>query len=278
MAGYNFERQLDPKSLDQLEKLQKQWEKPVNDYFGHEQLRVADLRLLLEHFPPLQALIRAIAAGENATAAELEDDQADEAGQAAQPAVYAPPREMERSLREELPRSEAQLQKLLQDNRKQEQVCRQLKDELAEAQRSRAVAAPAELILLREDAALADAMGLAALSEDDLLAWTQVVAVLAQRDNLERLWSVLKTRCEAERRPANEGELRLISSALTWLNHNWRARPYRLREAAPSTVFDFDTQQRSSHAAAGDMVAELWLPGIADGGGRLLCKALVLTR
>lgn len=277
MAGHDYGTRLDEESRKRLHKLQAEWDKGVGAFFI-ERLTMADLRLLLEHFPPLQVLIRAIAVGENATAGEMEDDQANEAGQAAQPVVYVPPREMERSLRDELARCETQLQKLLQDNRKLEQVCRQLKDELAAARRSRAAAAPVELILLREDASLAAAMGLAALPEDDLQAWTQVVAVLAQRDSLERLWSVIKMRCEGECRPANEGELRLLSSALTWFNHNWRARPYQLREVAPSTAFDFDTQQRSSQAAAGDTVAELWLPGIADGGGRLLCKPLVLTR
>lgn len=279
MTDHDGEPRLDKDSRERLHKLQEQWNKPCSDW-RDEHLRVADLHLLLEHFPPLRALIRAIAAGEHMHAGEVEDDQGGEAGRLLSSAtpVSVSSREAEQALRDELAHCEAQLQKQCQDSSNQELPCRQLKGGLAEAQRSRAVAAPAELVLLREDAALADAMGLAALPEDDLQAWTQVVAVLAQRDNLERLWSVLKTRCEAEWRPASGGELRLLSSALTWLNHNWRARPYRLREVAPSTAFDFDTQQRSSQAAAGDTVAELWLPGITDGGGRLLCKALVLTR
>lgn len=280
MAGNDFETPLDPKSLDRLHKLQKQWEAPVNGYLGHGDLRVADLRLLLEYFPPLQALIRAIAAGESAPAGEGEDGVDDEAGQllASAAPVPAPARDGERALRDELARCQAELQQFSDDNLKLAERCRQLQGELAEARRRSAAATPAELALLREDAALADAMGLAALPEDDLQAWTQVVAVLAQRDNLERLWAALKARCEAGRRPASPDERRLLASALAWYNHNWRTRPYRLLEAAPSASYDYETQQRSSHAAAGDTVAELWLSGIADGGGRLLCKALVLTR
>lgn len=277
MAINDFETPLDDAGRKRLHKLQAEWGKEAGSILL-EKLTMADLRLLLEHFPPLRALIRAIAAGEQMPAGEVEVDQDDEAGQLRPLAAPASSREVERALREELALGQAKLEKQLQDNRKLEQVCRQLKDELAEAQRSCAVATPVELLLLREDAALADAMGLAALHEDDLQAWTQVVAVLAQRDNLERLWTALKERCEAERRPASEDERRLLSSALAWFNHNWRARPYRLCDVTQASAYDFDTQQRCSQAAAGDTVAQLWLPGITDGGGRLLCKALVLTR
>lgn len=272
MADHDFETSLDDAGRERLHKLQAEWGKEARSIFI-EKLTMVDLRLLLQHFPPLQALIRAIATCEQMPAGEVTNDQDDKAGQ-----LHSHAASMPASLRDELASCQVQLKQQRQDNCELEQVCRQLKVELAEAQRSRAVATPDELVLLREDAALADAMGLAALPADDRQAWTQVVAVLSQRDNLERLWSVFKTRCEAERRSANERELRLLSSALTWLNHNWHSRPYRLREAAPSSTFDFDTQQRSSQAAAGETVAELWLPGIVDGGGRLLCKALVLTR
>jgi hypothetical protein len=53
------------------------------------------------------------------------------------------------------------------------------------------------------------------------------VAVLAQRDNLERL-PALKDRCEAENRPAHTAERALLAAALSWYNHNWRSKPYQL--------------------------------------------------
>ncbi|MCG9105648.1 hypothetical protein LH433_02605 [Laribacter hongkongensis] len=207
----------------------------------------------------------------------MADDKDDQLRASTVP-VSAPSRDAERALRDELARCKAELQQFCDDNHKLAERCRQLQGEQDKAHRQRVAATPPELILLREDAALADAMGLSDLPEDNLQAWTQVVAVLAQRDNLERLWAALKSRCEVERRPASTDERGLLSSALAWFNHNWRTRPYRLHEAAPSTAYDFDTQQRSSHAAIGDIIAELWLPGIADGSGRLLCKTLVLTR
>ena len=168
-----------------------------------------------------------------------------------------------------------------------EQASNQLKKELQQAQKelhasqaelARTGNAPMELALLREDTALAQALGLSPLPTDNTQALVQTVAVLAQRDNLERLWSTLKERCETDRRPASASESALLGAALAWHNHNWRTRPYLLIEAAPGMAYDYERHVRSCHTHTGETVAAQHLPGIADGSGTLLCKALVGTR
>jgi hypothetical protein len=44
------------------------------------------------------------------------------------------------------------------------------------------------------------------------------------------------------------------------------------------TAYDFERHLRSRHNTRGETVAALHLPGIADGGGHIVCKALVHTR
>lgn len=135
-----------------------------------------------------------------------------------------------------------------------------------------------EVALLRRDADLAQRLGLRNLPNDDTQALIWVVAILAQRDNVERLWSALKDRCESENRPASASERGLLETALAWHNHNWTARPYRLIEAAPSSAFQFESHLRTRQASRGETVAALHLPGIADSSGTPVCKALVQTR
>ena len=179
------------------------------------------------------------------------------------------------------------MQELVEQNRLQQQTMQQLEQQrqqlqntlsAAQAQLARSGSAPAELALLRQDTALAQALGLEPLPGDDTQALIQTVAVLSQRDNLERLWNALKDRCEANKRPATAGEHALLQAALDWHNHNWRTRPYRLIEAPPASAYHFDHHQRSRHASTGETISAQHLPGIADGSGRLLCKALVHTQ
>ena len=145
------------------------------------------------------------------------------------------------------------------------------------AQRSQA---PAELGFLRSDNVLAQKMELDNLPDDDTQALVQVVAVLAQRNNLERLWNALKERCDTDHRPASTAERALLQTALGWYNHNWRTQPYRLTEPALSSGYDYQQHQRSRHTPSGETITALHLPGLADGKGKLLgsCKALVSTQ
>ena len=124
---------------------------------------------------------------------------------------------------------------------------------------------------------MAQAVGVAFFPSDSPAAIIHVVGGGPQRDNLERLWATLKDRCETLNRPANAAECALLQAALHWHNHNWRTRPYRLLEAAARAPYDFEQHLRSRHSSSGERIKAQHLPGIADGSGKLLCKALVST-
>ena len=296
------EDNLDKESRKRLEKLESQWSEPCDARWLKE-LTLPDLKLLLEHFTPLQDLIRALVATpagtspsalahetaslrDQASAAQAAQDSA-EAALASTQAELAQAYERCRAAERDLSQCTAKVQELVQQNRLQqqtmqqlEQQCQQLQNTLsaAQAQLARSGSAPAELALLRQDTALAQALGLEPLPSDDTQALIQTVAVLSQRDNLERLWSALKDRCEANKRPATAGEQALLQAALDWHNHNWRTRPFRLIEATPASAYHFEYHQRSRHASTGETISAQHLPGIADGSDRPLCKALVNTQ
>ena len=296
------EDNLDKESRKRLEKLESQWSEPCDAMFLKE-LKLPDLKLLLEHFTPLQDLIRALVATpagaspsalahetaslrDQASAAQAAQDSA-EAALASTQAELAQAHERCRAAERDLSQCTAKVQELVQQNRLQQQTMQQLEQQrqqlqntlsAAQAQLARSGSAPAELALLRQDTALAQALGLEPLPGDDTQALIQTVAVLSQRDNLERLWSTLKDRCEADKRPASAGEHALLQAALAWHNHNWRTKPYRLIEAAPASAYHFDQHQRSRHASTGETISAQHLPGIADGSGHPLCKALVHTQ
>lgn len=296
------EDSLDKPSRKRLEKIGPQWSEPCEGW-SVDKLTLPDLKLLLEHFTPLQDLIRALVATpagaspsalahetaslrDQASAAQAAQDSA-EAALASTQAELAQAHERCRAAERDLSQCTAKVQDLLQKNRLQqqtmqqlEQQCQQLQNALsaAQAQLARSGSAPAELALLRQDTTLAQALGLEPLPSDDTQALIQTVAVLSQRDNLERLWSALKDRCEANKRPATAGEQALLQAALDWHNHNWRTRPFRLIEATPASAYHFEYHQRSRHASTGETISAQHLPGIADGSGRALCKALVHTQ
>ncbi len=296
------EDSLDKPSRKRIEKIGAQWSEPCEGW-SNEKLTLPDLKLLLAHFTPLQDLIRALVATpadaspgalahetaslrDQASAAQTAQEHA-EAALASTQAELAQAHEHCRAVEHDLKQCTAKVQELLPKNRLQqqtmqqlEQQCQQLQNALstAQAQLARSGSAPAELALLRQDTSLAQALGLEPLPSDDIQALIQTVAVLSQRDNLERLWNTLKDRCETDKRPATAGEHALLQAALAWHNHNWRTRPYRLIEATPASAYNFEYHQRSRHTNTGETVSAQHLPGIADGSSRTLCKALVSTR
>lgn len=236
---------MDRMSQEELDRLEAQWnsERPGRD----DGLNLADLRFLLERFAPLQALIRETATG---TAA---------------------------------PASAASLQ---QDNDRLRQSCSDLENrlrsveaelQLRDSELARQADAPAAVTFLRSEDELARQLGLDGLPADNLEALTRIVAVLAQQENLERLWHALKDRCETHERSASDAEQALLDSALGWYNHNWRTRPWRLASARIGASYDYEQHLRSRNTASGETLASLYLPGIVDGSGRTVCKTLVTT-
>lgn len=280
---------LDKNSRKRLEELLGEWAKPPASGCA---ITAFDLRLLLEHFSPLQDLIRSIAASSQDTAPTSPSVQA-------QPPIelqqahngYSNSELQYQAVQRDLAKCNASVtklqqekEKLLQRNKALKQEHKQLEKQLQQAQEQLSVCKAAqintapEVALLRSDPDLAQRLGLPDLPSDDTQALIQTVAILAQRDNLERLWSALKDRCEANNRPTSASERGLLETALAWHNHNWRTRPYGLIEAAPSNAYHFETHLRCRHTPVGETVAALHLPGIADGSGNPLCKALVRTR
>lgn len=319
---------LDKKRREILDSLAQKWDEAPGKYFA-DKLTLADLRLLLEHFAPLQDLIRAVAASPLAAAhpaSQAAPDAAPHAAPAAGPdagpdahhpsalaqecsalrqrcaqpeAALLAATEHGQRLQTELDQAQAQNRGLQADllqctsackqlqqaqalaEQAQTQLQKQLQRAQAETQASRAElgrrSSVPELALLRADAELAQRLDLANLPPDDTQALIRTVAVLAQQDSLLRLWDAIKERCEAQQRSASPAEHTLLASALAWHNHNWATRPYQLQPADATAAYDYNRHQRSRHTPTGERLAEQRLPGLADGGGKPLRKALVCT-
>ncbi len=137
----------------------------------------------------------------------------------------------------------------------------------------------ASLTLLRKDGDLAAHLMLNPLPASDVDALVQVVAVLAQIDNIKRLWNKLKERCEHEKRAASSAELTLWQDALQWHNFNWPStHHFRSLTPSPACSYDFNQHQRWCHTLSGETLAQVLLPGLADASGKALLKPLVDTR
>lgn len=304
----NLSNPLDAGAIKRFEKIITEWDK-VPDSSIYSGLRIQDLRFLLENFEPLRALIKSIATQQpSELATEVSKtlpaktstdntEQYKKVAAAAEKAVTEATEELTKTknlldaAKEKIATLNAKVEKQTQANNELEKelleykqkLTRQLSEteqqvaeyklKLAEQNKSLD-----EINFLRNESELTQRLDLGNLPSDNTQALIQIVAVLAQKDNLERLWQALKTRCEAESRAANTDELQLLKTALAWYNHNWRTRPFQLIEIPSGSSYDYEQHQKSSHTSGGETVHALHLPGIADGSGKPLCKALVNTR
>ncbi len=253
-----------------LKKLSEEWYAPGYGS-GFEKLTAFHLRLLLEHVPAVQELIRQIVSGEPRTPSpEHKPPQSEplqEEIQALQQGLSTCRNEQDK-LRQQLQDGKEELKKLQAENR------RLYKDLTVQRQSAQ----PSALALLRSEQALAERLGLGGLPQDPIQALIRAVAVLSQMGTIERLWDALKETCEREQRRASQEEVSLLQTALDWHNQNWQQRPYALRQPRAGEPFDFSTQLRSSSATSGEKIAALWLPGIVAGSGAVQKKALVTTQ
>lgn len=283
-----------------LEELAKEWD--ATSERGGSSSAICDLRLMLEHFHPLQVLIRDISATEpqiqtaaqqrgEATDAEVLDAVLPDPERVGEPDVkWANTQRELQEVQQELVVTQAkrteleikfeacskELLNFKRESKHFQSQLQQITEKLTVAQ-SR-ILVSSELSFLRRDSDLARGMGLDNLPEDDTHALIQVVAILSQLDNLKRLWELLRDRCENDKRSVTEDELALLRAALAWQNYNWRNLSYRLIEVPLGNRYDYETQLRSRHITRGDIVAALHLPGIIDGAEKILCKALVWTQ
>ena len=116
------------------------------------------------------------------------------------------------------------------------------------------------------------------LPEDDALAMLGMVAVLAQKSSLERLFDCLSERCKSAQRAVGAPELALLRAALGWFNTQWpEDKRYRLLEVQPGDAFDFNCHTRIG-AQAGEHVKAMLLPGLANGFGEVLKKVQIQTQ
>ncbi len=135
-----------------------------------------------------------------------------------------------------------------------------------------------ELAHIRQDAKLASALQLENLPDDNTQALIQLVAVLSQKNSVERLWHFLKDRCEAEKRPVTETELRMLESAVSWLSFNWLTHPYSVASVSTGDRYNFDEHTRSVSTPTGEVIQCVYLPGVKQSNGKALYKTLVLTK
>lgn len=327
---------LDKDLQARLQKIEDEWNK--KDYkFWSGKMCFYDLRVMLEHFQPLQQLIREIVT-EQSTSNEVKLTQAAavtetqpiqaskvDTGQAERiAALEAELAKLSKALteaNENLAAEQASLhatqqqlagsqeqsqhyqqqsnqlaadlkqaeQLLLQAQTHSNQLELQLKNAVTNTERLNKQVSSLEaelkhsqinlpvLEFLRQETVVAQRLGLADLSSNTLQAVIRVIAVLSQRDSLERLWDVLKERCEDSNRALSSDEFALFNSALEWHNHNWSTRPFQLLMPAVNSSYDFEKQQKSTHTHSGETIAELRLPGIADGAGKVIRKSIVAT-
>lgn len=292
MSKKDKDNQLDKDSLKRLEKFDEEWGDAPK--YLSEKLTITDLRLLLEHFEPLQDLIRAVVTtSTSGTPAVLAQETAALRDRIATEKVgrrtgdlsrtqseLGAALEQCRALQNDLAECNATTQQLLQAKGKLEKQLQNAEKELSayRAELDRSGRAPSELALLRGDVELAQRLELADLPDDDTQALIRTVAVLSQMNNIERLWDVLKAACERESRPAHAEESALLQSAVDWHNHNWRTKPFALHRPNDGKHFDFSKEQRAASTPSGDTVSAVWLPGIVTGTGTVQKKALVATR
>lgn len=153
------------------------------------------------------------------------------------------------ALQHDLKQCSAATQKLLQENQRPRSIPPTGKAAAAGTKRTDyhphrawpAGTAPAELS--RDDVELARRLELTDLPSDTTQALIRIVAVLAQRDNLERLWAALKDR--ARKPPLAHTAERALPLRRPWYNHNWRSKFInwlKSRLAWPTTLFSPSAQ------------------------------------
>jgi hypothetical protein len=309
---------LSGKQQKRLDELAREW--GVESRGMSIGFHTSDLHLLLQHFAPLQQLIRQLAAGGEGTVQTNVIQPAsatycdDALTLAQQSASVQPDQQNELTTRLKQERDQrAQLENKLSEAAshllQSQQQCQRLEQALRQEQALRHTAQTelsetasrlqqleqqqrhhAELDALRQagqspvvkllcqDISLATDLGLDGMGADGSADLERCVAVLSQIDTIRLLWDLLKARCEQQLRPATDGELTLLGSALAWHNHNWRQKPYQLYQPALASGFDFNKAQRAvGSPPSGESLRGVWLPGISDHAGRLQKKALVIT-
>lgn len=283
---------------ERLKMLSEEWERSEAGYGYLSSLTAADLRLLLESHLPTRALIRAIAVGGEAQTEEASPRSAEAPTPtfaAEDEAAHAEARRLQEEV-QELRVQNAELKKHDQEARRQlSELESQLRDAQRDALRAKneKQALARELDDLRRQPPLGEAgTALAALCDRpqlqqhmglqglrmDVDSLVRMVAILAQKDNIEQLLKALGEEAQKRATPLADDERALLGAALTWLNYNWPTMPYRLVWPALNDPFDFDAHVRAKSTPTGETIAAVLTPGLQDGRQNWVRKPLVMTR
>ena len=126
--------------------------------------------------------------------------------------------------------------------------------------------------LRQDDAFIAQFFKATKLAGDEQAALVQLVAVLAQQENIKRLMEFYKSRCEQQQARLNANDVQVLESALAWHNANWPDKPYDFERTQVGESYNYERHMRPT-GMTGEVVGAVWLPGIP----RLKIKPLVAT-
>ena len=262
--------ELDKKQRQRLDELAKAWEgKPSS-----EKLSPQDLQLMLQHYPPLQALIRAIAHAPAPKAAPEPSPRESEAINQASELKAALEKlqachEGRRQLEQALEAARQQIRDL--ENKVQTLTARnEALQERSHPELQRA------LDILRSHPQLAKPLDLADLGAQ-AKEGLRVIVTLAQRQSLLELHEALVKHADAQRRPIGEEERWLLEQAIAWYNLYWREKRLVLCAPEVGSGYDFNKQRRAPSIASGETIRAVWVPGICTNDGQTVCKPVVET-
>lgn len=126
---------------------------------------------------------------------------------------------------------------------------------------------------LRQDEAFIDQFFKATkLAGDEQAALVQLVAVLAQQENIKRLMEFYKSRCEQQKAQLSADDEQVLESALAWHNANWPDKPYDFERPQVGKPYNYEQHMRLL-SMSGEVINAVWLPGIP----MLKIKPLVAT-
>lgn len=101
----------------------------------------------------------------------------------------------------------------------------------------------------------------------------RLIACAAQWDTVLTLWDKLASRCKADQRPATAAEQAILVGGVTLHNLTWRDRQAALLTVEVGTPFDYEAHDRGT--PQGQVVKNVWLPGLRNAAGQTQKKPIV---
>lgn len=106
--------------------------------------------------------------------------------------------------------------------------------------------------------------------------WIVLIVKASQWDNIVQAWDKLADQCKLEKHKPEDSKINVIKICLQLINYRWSGMSAVLIEDIHKDEhYDFHKHQRINQD--GDIIKELWLPGLKNAGGEIVRKPLVLT-